>query len=133
MILAVFGTINSDNFQTVFPPYSLLILNSHELHSLTLRVTEKLPEVLPDTASVPHHYCHLRRFLKGALEQASRCGMSTRGHWDGPVISNQGTRYKVEPFAGEKNVDYCDYCDYFQDYPDYCFAFGLSLLLCVDF
>ena len=28
--------------------------------------------------------------------------MSTRGHWDGPVICNQGTRYKVEPFVGTK-------------------------------
>ena len=33
---------------------------------------------------------------------AARCGMSTRGHWDGPVICNQGTRYKVEPFVGAK-------------------------------
>ena len=41
---------------------SLLISITHQLDSLTSKVREKLPVVLPDAASVPHHYCHLRRF-----------------------------------------------------------------------
>ena len=43
--------------------------------------------------SIPHHYNHLWRLhwpSKRALGKAFRCGMSTRGHWNGPVMSNQG-------------------------------------------
>ena len=52
------------------------------------------------------------------------------GHWDGPVMSNQGTTYKFEPFVGAKRWiiaiiaitdDYQDYYDYSFEYSDYCF------------
>ena len=41
---------------------SLLILIIHQLDSPTPKDRDKLPGVLPYTASVPHQFCHLRRF-----------------------------------------------------------------------
>ena len=84
----------------------LLISMTRELDSITSKVSDKLPVVLPDTASVAHHYRlppeALPLTLKRALKQTARCGMSTRGHWDGPVISNQGRSYKFELFVVAK-------------------------------
>ena len=54
---------------------SLLFSITYELDTKTPK--GKLPVVLlaGDTASILHHYCHLRR-LKSALEKAANCGVN---------------------------------------------------------
>ena len=73
---SLYGLFAPDNFQTAFPPSSLhvisYLLKTHEHHSLTPKVREKLPVVLPDTASVHHPWLlppqALPLTLKRALE-----------------------------------------------------------------
>ena len=57
----------------------------------------KLPVVpVSDTGTIPHH---LRNHFPGRPATAGRvpamdvgCGLSTRGHWNGPVICNEAGR-----------------------------------------
>ena len=111
---------------------SLLISMVHELESLTHKVREKLPEVLPYTASVPHQYCHLRCFLWPSEVPRNRL----------PVVVCQLVGTGMVPWylirAQEWSYDYCyhclDYSDYCNGYSNYCFwIIGLLRLLFLDY
>ena len=113
----------------------LLISITHQLDSLTPKVWEKLPVVLPYTASVPHHYCHLRRFRWPSKELWNRlpdvvCQLVGIGMVPGPwyLIRAEDTNLSHLLWP---NVDYCDYCDYCQDYSDYCNEYSKNCFLII--
>ena len=102
--LWLFGLFLLDYFGLFFLDYmdcmSLIILKQHLplllwvqslLFSITYELDTKTPKgKLPvvllagDTASILHHYCHLRH-LKSALEKAANCGVNlwVLGQWLG--------------------------------------------------
>ena len=82
------------------------------------RITPKgmLPVALPDTASIPHHYCHLRRRFHwpskapwGRLPDVV-CQLVGAGTVQWCLIRAEDTNLSL--LFLEKDVDYCDHWEY---------------------